>query len=141
MQSGADLVLWLMVLGGSVIAAFIAIMILKKMGRVDLSRNAQRQVSLDEARRANPRLAALPVEQQQRIADHVRWHPLIIIWLVAGLGGFVWIVLTTPVLFDFINLGWRSAGLTGGVTVVVLLGGMMLIRRVLIARALAAVDQ
>ena len=130
--------LFVMAVISSVVAVTIIFFILKKMGRInpDVGR-VQDEALAAKLRADHPGFARLPTQQQLASVRKVRTHPLIWIFVLALLGAFIWTALSVPTLLDWINQGARSASVVGIAVLAVVLGGIAMIRRLLIARLLA----
>jgi hypothetical protein len=138
MTTAIKLDIFLMLAGTSVIAVALTLIVLKKMGHITPAAG----LTMDEQvaaklRQDKPAFARLPIEQQHALVRATRIHPLIWAFVIASLSLFVWTALSVPALLDWINQGSRSAVLVGIVVMACVLGGIALIRRLLIARMLA----
>ncbi len=138
MTDAIRLELFLMLSVGAVIAVVITLFILKRMGKINPAvGQAQDEALAAQLRQDHPAFANLTKEEQLARARQVRTHPAIWAFAVAVLGGFLWTALSVPAVLDWINQGARAAGLVGIAVLAVVLGGIALIKRVMIARMLA----
>jgi hypothetical protein len=138
MTTAVKFEMFLMLGGGAAIAVALTLFILKKLGHITPAAGLAMDEQLSAKLRQNsPEFARLRVEDQHRLVRAVRVHPLIWVFVMAALSLFIWTALSVAALLDWINQGPRSAALVGVAVMAVILGGVALIRRLLIVRMLA----
>jgi hypothetical protein len=71
----------------------------------------------------------------------VRWHSLVLLWMIGTIGGFAWVAIGSADLLDWINQGPRSAALVGVALLFIVLFGLKLLYRWLIGREIARRQQ
>ncbi len=138
MDTGLRIELFAIVLISVGITLALTFFVLKRKGHItpEAARTLDAEL-VRQLRASHPRFAQLPEERQFAAARRVRMHPLIWVFVLGILAGFIWAALSVPALRDWIDHGGRAAALIAIPLFAIIFGGIALIRRMLIVRMLA----